>query len=105
MKMTLISSTNYIFKQLEDFEMNVYFTTIVNITDIEEHETIKFPFDFRHGTAKTSLIRSINIEEISLDCFIITVKTRNSVYVFRQGVPSNKPAFTNELDNFMYSFI
>ena len=47
-------------------------------------------FEYRKGTWNTSFIENINFKETSRFCWIITIKTRNSEYIFQKGEKSDK---------------
>lgn len=53
-------------------------------------------FEFRHGYFTTSQIANIRIEEVSRFCFLITIETNNSTYIFQQGELSDTKPFTKE---------
>ena len=59
-----------------------------------------YDFELRRGVWNTSKLKSITYEEISRGCFIITVNTRNSTYIFQSGkVSDEKPLTDDEILN------
>jgi hypothetical protein len=53
-------------------------------------------FDFRHGYMTSSLIKEIIYEEVNLNYYHITIKTRNSEYVFSNGTKSDKKPLSDK---------
>jgi hypothetical protein len=96
MRVKFLSSTNKGYQALNDVEMDITIDTVVymkfNPMDISADDV----FEFRHGTTRTSLIKQINYEEVSMGCYEITVKTNNSVYVFQKGKKTDKKPFDLE---------
>lgn len=92
MKCKFISSTNTYAQELIGKEVNLSYGMQCYFT----FDTSDVSFDFRHGEFSTSLIRNINIEEISLACYKITIDTRNSQYVFQKGELSDKKPLTKD---------
>jgi len=92
MKVKFISSTNSAFKELEGKEVNLSYDAIAYFT----FDSDSMSFEFRHGNARTSLIKNINFKETSRFCYIITIDANNSTYIFQKGEESNKLPFTKE---------
>jgi hypothetical protein len=95
MKVTLISSTNELFRPIEKLEMNITIGLTV-VMDYKEYISDDLKDGFETGVARTSYIKEIKYNEISRNCYDITVKTLNSVYVFRKGKLTNIPPLTKE---------
>jgi hypothetical protein len=95
MKVTLISSTNELFRPIEKLTMNITIGLTV-IMDFKEYTNNELKYGFEKGVARTSHIKEIKYNEISRNCYDITVKTLNSTYVFRKGKLSNNPPLTKE---------
>jgi len=85
MKCKFISSTNSAFEELINKEVDLYYSLVASFT----FDTSDVSFDFRHGTARTSIITNIKIEENYRFCYLITITTSNSTYVFQEGSAEN----------------
>jgi len=103
MTVKFITSTNKAFSSLFNIEVNLniemvaYMTFDTNLID---------DFNFRHGNARTSTIEKIEYNEVSRGCTEIKITTRNSVYIFQHGQPSDEKPLTKKemLDLQMASF-
>jgi hypothetical protein len=92
MKVKFISCTNQSFQELLGKEVDLTYSMTASMT----FDTSDVSFDFRHGYASTSRIKNINIEETSRFCYLITITTDNSVYVFQNGEESDKLPHTKK---------
>jgi hypothetical protein len=93
MKVKFISTTNEMMQPIEGYEGTLGYSMTARFSFDAVEGT---PFDFRHGYFTTSQINNINIHEISFNCFDIKITTNNSIYLFRHGEISDKPAWTKE---------
>lgn len=99
---TLISTTNDVFEELIGKKGELR---------LDRHAYFYFDSEdcsyyFRHGNMRTSRIKNVEFKEISAGCWDITVTTTNSVYVWREGEPSDEPAKTDEERRMMdYAFL
>ncbi len=96
-EVTLISSSNGNFKKLEgiigklSYGMNLEF-------DFNNDLNGDFvpPFDLRKGFFTSSLITNISIVEKSRNYFLITISTKNSEYIFGNGIESDLKPYTDK---------
>lgn len=94
MKVKFISSTNSAsaFEELQGKDGELSYSMTARFT----FDNSDVSFDLRHGYFSTSYIKNIKIEEISFNCFLITIDTNNSQYVFQNGEFSDRKPFTNK---------
>lgn len=92
MKVTLVSTTNSAVSSAVGKEG----TLSLSNTAFFEFNAEGCDWDLRHGSFRTSQLLNITFNEISFNCFNITITTRNSTYVFREGAQSEKPPLTQE---------
>jgi len=93
MKVKMISSTNNAFESLFGLQVDLHIDMIATYSF---DSNLVDDFNFRHGTCRTSQIKSIVYDEISMGCTNIIIKTRNSEYIFQHGEPSNEKPLTKE---------
>ena len=93
MKVKMITSTNSAFSPLfgVQMELNIEMVAYMSFNPEDVND-----FDFRQGTARTSSIVQVHYLETSMNCYEITVETRNSVYTFQKGEPSDKKPLTKK---------
>ena len=94
MKAKLIKCSNPAMEEVLGRSGNLSLGLTVHFDFREDSEGVSF--DFRRGELSTSIVRSIDIDEVSSGCYEITITTRNSIYVFQVGELSSKKPMTNE---------
>jgi hypothetical protein len=87
-----ISTTNHLFEELVGKEVELSYGMTAKYT----FDTSDVSFEFRKGYATTSQIKNININETSRFCYLITIDTANSTYVFQVGEESDKKPYTDK---------
>lgn len=92
MKVEFISTTNSLFEELIGKECELS----IGLTANYKFDPEGCSFDFRHGYGRTSRIKQINYNEVSLNCYDIEIITNNSTYVFRHGTKTDKKPLTEE---------
>lgn len=92
MKVKFLSTTNDLAECIVDQEVELHFEHTASFTFNPEG----LEFEYRKGRWRTSQIQNINFNEISRDCYIITITTRNSEYVFQKGTLSDKKPYTDD---------
>jgi len=95
MKVKFIESTNKAFKPLFGMEMNINIEMQV-FMEFDSKDMKEPDFEFRHGIARTSTIKSIQYNEIARFYYEIVVETNNSTYIFRQGEENTDKPYTKE---------
>ena len=92
MKVKFLSTTNSAFDELIGKEMELSIGMVAHYT----FDADDCSFDFRHGRGRTSAIREIQYNEISMGCTNISIITNNSTYIFQHGEPSDQKPWTKE---------
>ena len=93
MKVKFISTTNELAQCIVGRECNLSYDLTAHFI----YNSDGLEFDYRKGVWRTSIIKTVNIEEISRFCYDITIKTSTgSEYVFREGEKSDKAPLTEE---------
>jgi len=92
MKVVFIETTNQSAQCIVGKEVTLQYS----LTASFQYDPTGLGFDYRKGTWGTSIIKSINIEEVSRNCYDITIATNNSKYVFRKGELSEKKPLTED---------
>jgi len=92
MKVKFISTTNNLAECIVGQEVELHFEHTAGFTFNPEG----LGFEYRKGEWRTSQIQNINFNETSRDCYIVTITTRNSEYVFQKGIPSDKKPLTDD---------
>ncbi len=92
MKVKFISSTHSVSEELNGREGDLR----IGMNATFMFEPIDVSFELRKGTWRTSQIKNIEYDEISMGCYNIVINTNNSEYVFQYGTPSDKEPFTDE---------
>jgi hypothetical protein len=109
MKVTLIDSTHPLGKVLIGVEVDLTIGTRLEFDFnpmkveivLDDEGRVKVPgeyyaFELRHGSYRTSTLKSIEYKEVSRGYYEITCETRNSTYVFSQGEKSDKEPMTDD---------
>ena len=97
MKVKLLSTTNYYAEELENIigDLSIGLTFSFNFNN-DENGNWTPSFDLRRGIWKSSFINSIEYKEVTRNYFEITIKTKNSTYVFSTGEKSDKEPLTDK---------
>jgi len=96
MKVKFLSTTNNLAECIVGQEVELRYNDIAYFTFDPELIPVENRFDYRRGEWRTSRLLNINFKETSRFCYIITVSTRNSEYVFQKGEPSDDEPLTDD---------
>jgi len=96
MKVKFLSTTNDLAECMVGQEVELRYNVIAYFTFDPELIPVGERFDYRRGEWRTALLTNINFKETSRYCYIITVSTMNSEYVFQKGKPSEDKPYTKE---------
>lgn len=94
MKVKFIESTNKAFKPLFGIEMDIDIQMHIWMS-FDPEDMPEYDFDYRKGSARTGVIKSIQYNEIARFYYEIVVET-NSTYIFRQGKENTDKPYTKE---------
>lgn len=96
MKVKFVSTSNNLAQLIVGQTVKLSYDDVAYFSFDPELIEIGKRFDYRRGEWRTSLLTNIKFEETSRFCYIITVSTRNSEYVFQKGEKTDESPLTEK---------